>query len=88
MDGSTVACRHHQRAEGRRIGALGVCLYRQALVVILQRAHGHLIVRLRDGGCDGIDAKPSCLKLRGIEANAHGIGLRAVDTHLRDTGNG
>ncbi len=88
MNGRTVIRGHDQRPEGRRIGALGIGLDRQALIVVLQGADRHLVIRLCDGVCDGIDAKPPCLKLCRIEADAHGIGLCAVDAHLRDAGDG
>lgn len=58
VDGCAVICGHDQRAEGGRIGALGIRLDRQALIVILQCADRDLVVRLRDGGGDGIDPEP------------------------------
>ena len=84
MDRRAIIRRDDQRAEGGRIGALGIGLDRQALIVVLQSPDGHLIIRLGYGRGDGVDAEPSCLKLGRIEADTHRIGLRAIDAHLRD----
>ncbi|MNT07435.1 hypothetical protein D3C72_1421380 [compost metagenome] len=65
-----------------------VRLDRQALIFVLQGPDGHLIIRLGDGRGDGVDAEPSCLELRGVEADAHGVGLRAINTDLGDARNG